>query len=477
MMQEMTSKKTSLLTTDDGNEDNRKQSQFNPKNSMDRLGDELYAFLLSYLTFEDRFRLECVSKQFQRTVFKSVVGITLNDRLMDKTKKRKTTLKHLQQLKDLKVSFVTPTKTLRFTTDDGIEDNIQQPQMYAKNSMDRIWTDSVAGTSRSDNHINYSTKCDAMVTEVSVISGRISDDSDRITPDNHTNNTSYITDSSDQLLLSTVRSSSLDLQIQLLKRCELITESEVKSLCLKAKEILVNESNVDAPVNVCGDIHGQFYNLLELFKRGDDCPDTNYLFMGDFVDRGYHSVQTFLLLLALKVRYPDRITLIRGNHESRQITQIYGFYDECLQKYGSATVWKYCTDIFDYLPISAIIDGQIFCVHGGLSPSIQTLDQIRAIDRKQEVPNSGPMCDLLWSDPEDIEGWKVSPRGAGYVFGSDTVSLFNATNHLDLICRSHQLVQEGFKYDHNRTVLTVWSAPNYCYRCAKFCEELNGQIR
>jgi serine/threonine-protein phosphatase 4 catalytic subunit len=148
---------------------------------------------------------------------------------------------------------------------------------------------------------------------------------------------------------------------------------------------------------------------------------------------------------SLQVRYPDRITLIRGNHESRQITQVYGFYDECLRKYGSITVWRYCTEIFDYLSLSAIIDGkvyssnghlrysivsdvvhivalspatycynlQIFCVHGGLSPSIQTLDQIRTIDRKQEVPHDGPMCDLLWSDPEDTQGWGVSPRGAG----------------------------------------------------------------
>ncbi|XP_058037412.1 serine/threonine-protein phosphatase 4 catalytic subunit isoform X2 [Ahaetulla prasina] len=169
------------------------------------------------------------------------------------------------------------------------------------------------------------------------------------------------------------------------------------------REILVEESNVqrvDSPVTVCGDIHGQFYDLKELFRVGGDVPETNYLFMGDFVDRGFYSVETFLLLLALKVRYPDRITLIRGNHESRQITQVYGFYDECLRKYGSVTVWRYCTEIFDYLSLSAIIDGKIFCVHGGLSPSIQTLDQIRTIDRKQEVPHDGPMCDLLWSDPE-----------------------------------------------------------------------------
>ncbi|EMP24433.1 Serine/threonine-protein phosphatase 4 catalytic subunit B [Chelonia mydas] len=135
------------------------------------------------------------------------------------------------------------------------------------------------------------------------------------------------------------------------------------------------------------------------------------------------------------------------------------------EKSGWVTVWRYCTEIFDYLSLSAIIDGKIFCVHGGLSPSIQTLDQIRTIDRKQEVPHDGPMCDLLWSDPEDTTGWGVSPRGAGYLFGSDVVAQFNASNDIDMICRAHQLVMEGYKWHFNETVLTVWSAPNYCYRC------------
>lgn len=274
--------------------------------------------------------------------------------------------------------------------------------------------------------------------------------------------------------------SDLDEQITRLKRCEYLKESEVKALCDKAREILIDESNVqrvDAPVTICGDIHGQFYDLIELFKVGGECPYTNYLFLGDFVDRGYYSVETFLLLLALKVRYPDRITLIRGNHESRQITQVYGFYDECLRKYGSVNVWRYCTEIFDYLSLSAIIDDKIFCVHGGLSPAINTLDQIRVIDRKQEVPHDGAMCDLMWSDPEDIEGWGLSPRGAGYLFGGDVVAKFNEINHIDLVARAHQLVMEGYKTMFPTkgsgrggssaidSLVTVWSAPNYCYRC------------
>lgn len=176
-------------------------------------------------------------------------------------------------------------------------------------------------------------------------------------------------------------------------------------LCAQARDILVEESNVqrvDSPVTICGDIHGQFYDLMELFRVGGACPDTNYLFLGDFVDRGLYSVETFLLLLALKVRYPDRMTLIRGNHESRQITQVYGFYDECTRKYGSANVWRYCCDVFDYMSLGAVVDGRVFCVHGGLSPSIVSLNQIRTIDRKQEVPHDGAMCDLLWSDPDGM---------------------------------------------------------------------------
>nr|CAD7399020.1 unnamed protein product [Timema cristinae] len=236
----------------------------------------------------------------------------------------------------------------------------------------------------------------------------------------------------------------------------------------KAKEILAKESNVQevkCPVTVCGDVHGQFHDLMELFRIGGRSPDTNYLFMGDYVDRGYYSVETVTLLVALKVRYRERITILRGNHESRQITQVYGFYDECLRKYGNANVWKFFTDLFDYLPLTALVDGQIFCLHGGLSPSIDTLDHIRALDRLQEVPHEGPMCDLLWSDPDDRGGWGISPRGAGYTFGQDISETFNHSNGLTLVSRAHQLVMEGYNWCHDRNVVTIFSAPNYCYRC------------
>ncbi|KAK6420566.1 phosphoprotein phosphatase PP4 catalytic subunit [Oleoguttula sp. CCFEE 5521] len=356
--------------------------------------------------------------------------------------------------------------------------------------------------------------------------------------------------------------SDVDKAIAQLRACRPIPENQVRELCYKARELLIEEGNVvgvDAPVTICGDIHGQFHDLMELFRVGGDVPDTNYLFMGDFVDRGFYSLESFLLLLCLKVRYPDRITLIRGNHESRQITTVYGFYDECLRKYGSANVWRYCCEVFDYLALGALVTGAstdlaptdapfadpsqshasaapddteweieilnsqgqilnrfqrvpssppqsqqpsqdlsqlsnpgsspqpsgppgtsaagssrpsnstsggaVLCVHGGLSPLIDTIDKIRLLDRKQEVPHEGAMCDLLWSDPDEIDGWGISPRGAGFLFGSDIVKSFNYKNDLSLICRAHQLVMEGFKEMFDSSIVTVWSAPNYCYRC------------
>eukprot|EP01016_Furgasonia_blochmanni_P055344 TRINITY_DN9238_c0_g1_i2.p1 TRINITY_DN9238_c0_g1~~TRINITY_DN9238_c0_g1_i2.p1 ORF type:complete len:313 (+),score=46.94 TRINITY_DN9238_c0_g1_i2:228-1166(+) len=262
--------------------------------------------------------------------------------------------------------------------------------------------------------------------------------------------------------------SNLDRQIEQLLQCKPLSEAEVKALCDKAREILLEESNVQpvrCPVTICGDIHGQFHDLMELFRIGGKAPDTNYLFLGDYVDRGYYSVETVSLLCALKVRYRDRVTILRGNHETRQITQVYGFYDECFRKYGNANAWKYFTDLFDYLPLTAVVENQIFCLHGGLSPSIDTLDHIKQLDRVQEVPHEGPMCDLLWSDPDDIVGFGQSPRGAGYTFGQDISEQFNHTNKLSLIARAHQLVHDGYSLTHDKNVVTLFSAPNYCYRC------------
>jgi diadenosine tetraphosphatase ApaH/serine/threonine PP2A family protein phosphatase len=196
--------------------------------------------------------------------------------------------------------------------------------------------------------------------------------------------------------------------------------------------------------------------------------------MGDFVDRGFNSVETFQLLMCLKLRYPGHITLLRGNHETRQITTVYGFYDENMRKYGNSNPWKYCVEVFDHLGIGAVVEGKIFCIHGGLSPDIKSLDQIRLFERRIEVPHEGSFSDLMWSDPADIETWALSPRGAGWLFGSKVTEEFNHINDLKLVARAHQLVMDGFQYWFKEdSLVTVWSAPNYCYRCANVASILN----
>ncbi|EFN88786.1 serine/threonine-protein phosphatase 6 catalytic subunit [Harpegnathos saltator] len=269
--------------------------------------------------------------------------------------------------------------------------------------------------------------------------------------------------------------SDVDRWIDIAKECKYLPENDLKKLCDIVCDLLLEESNiqpVSTPVTVCGDIHGQFYDLEELFRNGGQVPDTNYIFLGDFVDRGYYSLETFTRLLTLKAKWSDRITLLRGNHESRQITHVYGFYDECQNKYGNANAWKYCCRVFDLLTVAALIDEQVLCVHGGLSPAIRTLDQIRTIERNQEIPHKGAFCDLVWSDPEDVETWSVSPRGAGWLFGSKVTYMFMEVNDLKLICRAHQLVHEGYRYMFNDKLVTVWSAPNYCYRCGNIASIL-----
>uniref|UniRef100_A0A2K6T3N6 protein-serine/threonine phosphatase n=1 Tax=Saimiri boliviensis boliviensis TaxID=39432 RepID=A0A2K6T3N6_SAIBB len=238
-----------------------------------------------------------------------------------------------------------------------------------------------------------------------------------------------------------------------LNECKQLSKSQVKSLCEKAKEILTKESNaqqVRCPVTVCGDVNGQFHDLMELFRSGGKSPDTNSLFMGDCVDRRYYSVETVTLLVALKVPYHECITILQVNHESRQITQVCCFYDDYF---------------FDYLPLTALVDRQIFCLHGGLSPYIDTLDHIRAHGCLQKVPHEGPMCNLLWSDPDDRGGWSISPRGASYTFGQDISETFNYANGLTLVSRVHQLLMKGYNWCDDQNVVMIFSAPNYCYYC------------
>ena len=168
------------------------------------------------------------------------------------------------------------------------------------------------------------------------------------------------------------------------------------------------------------------------------------------------------LLLSYKLRYPDKIFLLRGNHESNSITRMYGFYDECKRRYNLA-LWRDFCSLFNYLPISAVIDERILCMHGGLSPDLSHLSQINTIQRPLEVPDSGLMCDLLWADPEEnLTGWHDNERGVSYVFGSDIVKKFCQKHDIDLVCRAHQVIEDGFEFFADRKLVTIFSAPNYC---------------
>ncbi|CAH2058688.1 unnamed protein product, partial [Thlaspi arvense] len=222
-----------------------------------------------------------------------------------------------------------------------------------------------------------------------------------------------------------------------------LSEAEIKQLCNTARDIFLQQPNLlelEAPIKICGDIHGQYSDLLRLFEYGGFPPSANYLFLGDYVDRGKQSLETICLLLAYKIKYPGNFFLLRGNHECASINRIYGFYDECKRRFN-VRVWKVFTDCFNCLPVAALIDDKILCMHGGLSPDLNHLDEVRSLPRPTMIPDTGLLCDLLWSDPgKDVKGWGMNDRGVSYTFGPDKVSEFLAKHDLDLVCRAHQSV-------------------------------------
>lgn len=260
----------------------------------------------------------------------------------------------------------------------------------------------------------------------------------------------------------------LDQFIENIKAKKDIPESDFVTLLKMAQDIFYQDGtvlNLSSPISVCGDVHGQFEDVLELFRVGGDPKDTRYLFLGDYVDRGYYSVDTLALLLAYKVKYPNNFFMLRGNHECRQVNNAYGFYEEILSRFGFASLWKLCNDVFDYLPIGALIDNKIFCVHGGLSPKIKLIEQLAISERRSEPQNGTGISDILWSDPEEIQGWATNQRGAGFLFGRDPTNAFCHNNGLTLIARAHQLAMDGYQYHlGGKNLVTVWSAPNYMYR-------------
>ncbi|RRT76140.1 hypothetical protein B296_00007315, partial [Ensete ventricosum] len=201
---------------------------------------------------------------------------------------------------------------------------------------------------------------------------------------------------------------------------------------------------------------------LRIFEIGGFPPHSSYLFLGDYVDRGKYSLETICLLLAYKIKYPDKVFLLRGNHEDAKINRVYGFYDECKRRFN-IRLWKTFCDCFNCLPLVALIDEKILCMHGGLSPELENINQIRDISRPAEIPDYGLLCDLLWSDPNsDVQGWGESDRGVSVTFGADKLVEFLEKNDLDLICRAHQVVEDGYEFFANRRLVTIFSAPNYC---------------
>lgn len=328
--------------------------------------------------------------------------------------------------------------------------------------------------------------------------------------------------------------------------------NEIQGLCRAAREIFLSQPmllELDAPIKICGDVHGQYNDLLRLFEYGGFPPVSNYLFLGDYVDRGCNSLETICLLFAYKVKYPFNFFLLRGNHESANINRVYGFYDECKKRYN-VKLWKTFTDCFNCLPVAAIIEDKIFCCHGGLSPELRSMDQIRRLKRPTDVPEMGLLCDLLWSDPDpepemdlfeydvdgppmysmqywpvthdngpvatstgndeelkncpdhvsklsenqdlvtavereevavngivdgefpthplqrsvhmSFDGWGTNDRGVSYTFGPAIVAKFLRRHDFDLICRAHQVVEDGYEFFAGRKLVTVFSAPNYC---------------
>jgi len=244
-----------------------------------------------------------------------------------------------------------------------------------------------------------------------------------------------------------------------------IPEGQIKSLCKMSREIFLSQSTLlelEAPIQICGDIHGQFQDLLRLLEYGGLPPESNYMFLGDYVDRGQQSIETITLLLAYKVKYPEIMFLLRGNHETASISRQYGFYDECKRRYN-AKLWKLFCDVFNTMPICGVIDDKIMCMHGGLSPELKNFNQIRQVARPTDVPDSGVLCDLLWADPEkEIKGWEPSDRGVSWVFGKDVVKNFLEEQDMDLIVRAHQVVEDGYEFFAGRQLITIFSAPNYC---------------
>ena len=244
-----------------------------------------------------------------------------------------------------------------------------------------------------------------------------------------------------------------------------LSETEIKKICISAIDVFDKESSLvdaKAPVYVVGDIHGQFSDLMRLFRCCGYPDASKFVFLGDYVDRGKQSLETIMLLFLFKIKYPNNICLLRGNHECSSINKIYGFYDE-MKKRVSVKAWKNICDVFLYMPFSALIENKIFCMHGGLGPDLERIDQARLLKKPSEIPDDGIACDLLWADPSDeiVGDFGFNERGVSVTFSSEYTKYFLEENDLDLICRGHQVVEEGYEFFADQNLVTIFTAPNY----------------
>uniref|UniRef100_A0A1I7UR89 protein-serine/threonine phosphatase n=1 Tax=Caenorhabditis tropicalis TaxID=1561998 RepID=A0A1I7UR89_9PELO len=224
---------------------------------------------------------------------------------------------------------------------------------------------------------------------------------------------------------------------------------------------------IESPVKICGDVHGQYSDVLRMFERGSFPPLANYLFLGDYVDRGPQSLEVVTLFIAYKVKFPANFFMLRENHECGAINRVYGFLDEISRKYGSKTgmtLWNSYQTCFAYMPYTALVSGRILCMHGGISRKMTSLDQLRRLYRPLlEIPNPSLENDIMWSDPEqNINGFENSTRGIGHVFGENALTETMNRLGVQLVARAHQVVQDGYEFFCNKKLVTIFSAPNYC---------------
>ena len=250
-----------------------------------------------------------------------------------------------------------------------------------------------------------------------------------------------------------------------------ISPRVIIKLCDIVLNIFKNEPNIlylESPLYVFGDIHGQFSDMIHFLEITGLPPNNKFLFMGDYVDRGNNSIEVCVLLFALKIMYPNCIQVLRGNHECPEINKLYGLLGECESRFGKDAnlIFNKINQVLCALPLCAVINQKIFCVHGGISPHLNKLDDINTINRFTTIPDDGILCDLMWSDPSiNIEKWGASSRGVSCTYNQEAINTFLKNNKLQLLCRAHQLVSEGYKFSANTKLVTVFSAPNYCGNC------------